>query len=162
MTSIRIDIDDADARAALSRLAELGGNLRPAMEDIGELLIVRTRERFAAGVGPDGTPWAPKSPVTLQQYRRRRVNAPKPLIGESKRLSTEIAKRVGDDSVEVGSALVYAATQQLGALKGSFGRTAKGAPIPWGTIPARPFLGISDQDRTDIRDILLEHLEEAL
>lgn len=162
MTQIRIEIDDDAARAALERLAELGGNLRPAMEDIGELLIVRTRERFAASTGPDGTPWAPKSPVTLERYRARRVNAPKPLIGESRRLSSEIHKRVGDNEVSVGSALIYAAVQQLGAARGAFGRTARGAPIPWGRIPARPFLGLSTQDRADIVDILVEHLEGAL
>ncbi|MGB0955835.1 MAG: phage virion morphogenesis protein [Panacagrimonas sp.] len=50
--------------------------------------------------------------------------------------------------------------QQFGARKGAFGTTRRGAPIPWGDIPARPFLGISDEDRTEIELLLFEFLED--
>jgi len=62
----------------------------------------------------------------------------------------------------VGSVLEYAAVQQFGAKKGAFGRTRRGAPIPWGDIPPRPFLGLSDADRRSILDLIAEHLDEGL
>jgi len=34
-------------------------------------------------------------------------------------------------------------------------------PIPWGDIPARPFLGLSDEDRSGILDIVSEALAAA-
>jgi phage gpG-like protein len=60
--------------------------------------------------------------------------------------------------VEVGSSLEYAAVQQLGARRGQFGRTRRGAPIPWGDIPARPYLGISQADSSAILDIISQYL----
>lgn len=56
----------------------------------------------------------------------------------------------------------YAATQQFGAKKGEFRSTKNGAPVPWGDIPARPFLGISADDEDKIIEIIQSHLAAAL
>jgi len=153
---ITIEIDDREIQAALRRLQQQIGDLTPVMQQIGEYLVQSTKDRFARGEAPDGTPWAPNSPVTLARKKGNR-----PLIGESGRLSNEIYPRAGRDFVEVGSAPEYAAVQQSGARKGQFGKTRRGAPIPWGDIPARPFLGLSDDDRREILDILADALREA-
>lgn len=72
-------------------------------------------------------------------------------------LSTDInARPVSNSSIEIGSPAEYAPMHQFGAKKGAFGRTNRGAPIPWDEIPARPFLGISDEDNDMIRDVLLD------
>jgi phage virion morphogenesis protein len=173
---IRIEVDDQAVRAALGELLRRVQDPAPALREIGELLVASTRQRFATGRAPDGTPWAPNSPVTVLRYlsrfggsfRRRgggltkrgqaRAAAKKPLIGETRRLSSEIAYRLIPRGVEVGSSLEYAATQQFGARKGQFGRTRRGAPIPWGDIPPRPFLGLSDADRTSVLQLLAAHL----
>ena len=34
----------------------------------------------------------------------------------------------------------------------------KGRPIPWGDLPARPFLGVRDPERKQTRNALLNHL----
>ncbi|HID48327.1 MAG TPA: phage virion morphogenesis protein [Chromatiales bacterium] len=154
---ITIKIDDRGIQAALRRLQRQAGDLTPAMRDIGEYLVQSTKERFAEGRAPDGASWAPNRPATLARKKGSR-----PLIGESKRLSGEIFHRPGRDGVEVGSALEYAAVHQFGAKKGKFGKTQKGRPIPWGDIPARPFLGLSDADRDEIVAILREHLARAM
>ncbi|HWO99183.1 MAG TPA: phage virion morphogenesis protein [Methylococcus sp.] len=176
---ITIEIDDREIQTALNQLADQVENLRPVLADIGEYLIQSTKSRFATGTAPDGSPWARNSEVTIGRYLDRyrgsrkkdgslskrgqaRAAAKKPLIGETKRLSGEIAPRVGPDTVEVGSALEYAAVQQFGARRGAFGRTRRGAPIPWGDIPPRPFLGISDGDREEILAIIAERLERAM
>jgi phage virion morphogenesis protein len=176
---ITIEIDDRAVRAALAGLAQRMQDMRPVMADIGEYLVESTRRRFAAGRAPDGTPWAPNSPVTLRRYlarfggsfRRRgkgltkagaaRAAAKRPLIGETRRLSGEIAYRAEPRAVSVGSSLVYAATQQFGARRGQFGRTRRGAPIPWGDIPPRPFLGLSGGDRGRIIDIVADAVGRA-
>lgn len=38
-------------------------------------------------------------------------------------------------------------------------RRTRGRPIPWGDIPARPFFGLSADDRNEISDIIRRHLE---
>ena len=54
-------------------------------------------------------------------------------------------------SREVGSTRIYAGAHQFGARRGACGTNKKGAPIPWGDIPARPFLGVSDADKKTIQ-----------
>jgi len=153
---MRIEVDDRPVLDALRQLQAAGGDLRPAFQDIGEYLLDATKRRFQEGRAPDGRPWAPNSPATLARKRGSR-----PLIGESRRLGNEIHYRAGPTSLELGSSLEYAAVQQLGARKGQFGRTRRGSPIPWGDIPARPFLGLSEADRATVLEIIQEHLEAA-
>jgi len=170
---IRIEIKDDVVQAALNALIDAGSDLEPALRDIGEYLTKSTKERFIEGKAPDGTAWAPNTDLTLS-----RKKGDKPLIGESKRLSNELAYDLLGDGLEFGSSLEYAAVQQFGAKMGEFGRysqvarynkydekdfrryagTKKGFPLPWGDIPARPYLGISDDDRINIVAILMEHL----
>lgn len=88
------------------------------------------------------------------------VTGKRPLIGESRALSTQIHYRAGQASVEVGSSMEYSAVQQFGAKRGAFGSTRRGAPIPWGDIPARPFLGLSSGDKAAILDIISGYLKE--
>ena len=61
-----------------------------------------------------------------------------------------------------GSNLVYAPTHQFGAEKGDFGSTSKKRPIPFGDIPARPFLGISEATTEEILDAIRDHLIDVL
>lgn len=154
---IRIQIDDRAVMEALQKLQQAGADLRPAFQDIGEYLIVSTRSRFAEGKAPDGTPWAPNRPATLARKRGTR-----PLIGETRRLGREFSYQVGALQLDFGSSLEYSAVQQLGAQKGQFGQTRRGAPIPWGDIRARPFLGLSEADSGKVVEILQEHLTRAL
>lgn len=137
-------------------------DLKPLYDDIGEYMIEATKERFKKGIDPDGNAWMPKSPATLAAYEARGDGVrPDPLIGASKRLSTEISKFVADSSVEIGSSLEYSGVMQNGAKKGAFGTNSRGSPIPWGDIPARVWLGISAEDEENIIDIADEHLQEA-
>lgn len=166
-TRIRIDISDEDAIRQLDRLAEHLTDMTPLMQDLGEYLADSTERRFPEGVAPDGTPWAPKSQATMDAYRRREgrssnASVPfRPLYGPSGRLSSEIHYEAQADSVEIGSNLIYAAVMQMGAGKGAFGTASNNTPIPWGDIPARPFLGISEDDRQTIPLIVAEYLTNA-
>ncbi|PKP85827.1 MAG: phage virion morphogenesis protein [Alphaproteobacteria bacterium HGW-Alphaproteobacteria-2] len=159
---LRIDYNDAELQASLVRLGALLGNLTPVMQDLGEFLVASTKDRFPAGTAPDGTPWAPKSPTTLEAYRRRGDPAdPRPLFGPTGSLSRGIFAQADAGSVEWGSAMIYARVMQEGAARGAFGATSRGAPIPWGDIPARPFLGLSDDDESALIAIVEEWLDRA-
>jgi phage gpG-like protein len=46
-----------EVQAAIRRLGLAARDTRPAREQIGEEMMVRTADRYARGVGPDGTPW---------------------------------------------------------------------------------------------------------
>ena len=59
-------------------------------------------------------------------------------------------------------ASTYAGTHQFGAKKGQYGSTSRGQPIPWGDIPAREFLGLSDDDESEIVDIVSGYLAGAV
>jgi phage gpG-like protein len=76
-------------------------------------------------------------------------------------LSGRINYQANARSVRVGSPMIHAATMQFGAAQGAFGRTSRGGPIPWGNIPARPFLGLSQTDRAGVLEIIAEYLAGA-
>jgi phage virion morphogenesis protein len=154
-----------ELRVALRRLSIALSNPRDLMADIGDALIATTRARFREGVAPDDSAWIPKSVTTLDAYLARGETISfKPLIGPSQRLSREIFYQVTPDgsSVEIGSNILYSAVMQFGAKRGAFGQSLNGSPIPWGDIPARPFLGISSQDELNIGEAIAEWLEDAL
>jgi phage virion morphogenesis protein len=162
---IRVDLTEDQITAALERLSRSLTNLAPVMQDIGELMVRSTKVRFTEGRAPDGNAWLPKSATTIAAYQARgdRVDF-RPLFGPSGRLSSEIFYEVGADgaSVEIGSNMIYSAVMQFGAAQGAFGATARGSPIPWGPIPARPFLGVSEEDRSNILAAIDEWLEAAV
>jgi len=175
-----IEIDDGGICAALERLIAAGADPRRPLREMGEFLAETTKRRFETSTGPLGERWAPNQPSTMTRYLDRykgtrakrggltkrgaaRAAGKKPLIGETRSLSTTIAYQlVGADTLLVGSPMQYAAVQQFGAKRGAFGRTRRGAPIPWGDIPARPYLGISPEDEGAILAIFGGHLRAAV
>ncbi len=173
---ITVTIDDREVRAALERLANRAGHLAPALAEIGEVLVRSTQDRFGSETGPDGERWAENSDTTLLRHLNRRQDS----YTKKGRLSAAGARRLrgkkiltdrgylgdlihpqlldGGRALAVGSNRQYAAVQQFGQPQGASGRTARGAPIPWGDIPARPFLGLSDDDRERVLEILRDYL----
>lgn len=154
MTTTRIDFDMSQAEAVLLQVAARVTDMRPVMDQIGEVLVETTIDRFKTDTAPDGTAWAPNTEATLKRKR-----GTKPLIGNSRVLSQAISYEATETSVSWGSNLIYAAVHQLGAGKGVFGTMANGSPIPWGDIPARPYLGISEGDNLAIIAALEGFLE---
>lgn len=147
---IEIEFNDDKLTGAILRIETALSDLAPLMRDIGELMVGSTKQRFIAGTAPDGTTWAPKSEVTKRVYERRgdRVDD-RPLFGPSGSLSGNIHYQADSSSVSWGSVLIYAAMMQFGGAKEQF-------PHLWGDIPARPFLGLSTEDR----DLIAEEVEE--
>ena len=160
---IRIEFNAAPVLAALARARAGLADLTRLNISIGEAVVRSTKRRFQEGVAPDGTRWRAKSPATLAAYLRRgHGSRPRPLIGVSEQLSREVLSFPTRDQVEIGSARPYSAVMQEGAAKGAFGSTRTGRPIPWGDIPARPWLGLSSDDERMIVLLADEFLEEEL
>lgn len=163
---ITVELEDADVERILARLSASLSDMSEVMNEIGEQLEFETVKRFEDGVAPDGTPWAPKSPTTIAAYERRGQTVDvRPLFGpnvDGQPLRTSFFRDYGPDFVELGTNKIYSAVMQFGAAKGAFGTDARGGSIPWGNIPARPFLGISDQDRINIAAIVEEWLQDIV
>lgn len=172
---IAITIDNASVVAAFNRLIALGENPRPALSAIGEKMAEFTKTRFERGTDPYGVPWAPNSDTTLRKMLHSGSNkfkkngqlnkkgatllaGKKPLIGESKSLSTQLHAMVIGDSAVVSSTMAYAAMQQFGGAKAEF-------PHLWGDIPARPFFpderGLPDALSDEIANILRAAIQNA-
>lgn len=159
---LRVELKSDEAFAALDRLAGALGDMSPVMSEIGEQLMATTEARFDEGKAPDGAAWAPKSQTTIDAYvRRGKAVDRRPLWGpgEGIRLAKSFHTAHGQSWVEIGTNAIQSAVMNFGAKKGSFGKTKRGASIPWGDIPARPFLGLSDQDEANIADTVEEWLE---
>lgn len=158
-----ITIENDEITAALDRVSAALTDTTPLMQDLGEYFVKSTTDRFPTGRAPDGSVWAPKSPVTIARQGGRRTNRldTRPLFGPSGALSSTIRYEPQPNQVEWGSPMIYAAVQQFGAAQGAFGQTSRGGPIPWGNIPARPFLGISAEDQVAVLDIIADYVATA-
>lgn len=151
---LAIEVDTAPVRALLRRLEARLGDLRRPMRDIGEVVVSQVLDAFDRQQSPDGTPWKPS--------KRAEEEGGQTLVGPTGFLRGHIHADPGRDCVKVGSPEVYAGTHQFGALAGDFGATSSGRPIPWGDIPARPFLPDGDElDWDEIKGTILDWLMEV-
>lgn len=166
---LSIRIDDAELQAALARLLQRAGSPSPALKAIGESMAESTRRRFETSRAPDGSAWAPNSPVTIARYLAARsgtrkkggglskkgatlAGGKKPLVGATRLLGNQIVYQASGNAVQIGSNRIYAGVQQFGAAARQFGRA------PWGAIPARPFLGVSAADKAEILETVADFL----
>ena len=152
---ITISVEDAAARAMLNKLGQM--DTAPLMRRLGERIQAWTQDRFDANQqqAPDGTPWAKLNPKYAQNKPRHLQNRKLTLSGH---LRKSIRWQLLDSqSVLVGTNVKYAAIHQFGGTI----RPKKGKALAFGgrfvqsvTIPARPYLGISEQDNKEIREII--------
>ena len=159
---LTLDLDDAPAADGLARLIDLGEHLDPILGGIGGILEQSARDRIGVtNLGPDGTPWTPS--------RRARRKAGGRTLWDTGRLVASLTHSVSGGSVSVGSGVIHAGVHQFGAtirpktaralsFVGADGtrRTVKSV-----TIPARPYLGVSAEDRDDILDLLAQRVARA-
>lgn len=168
--SVKVEITDDQVRPALQALYKAIGNIDPALRQIGEYLAGSTKERFRTTTAPDGSQWAANTDATLYNYAarfkttftktgkvskkgRERMASKKPGTGETRQLQSQIYYNVNNGELQVGSPLIYAGTFHHGAKKGQYGKGA-----PWGDIPARAFLGLSDADEKEVMEIVKAYL----
>ncbi|MBW1989070.1 MAG: phage virion morphogenesis protein [Deltaproteobacteria bacterium] len=137
----------------------------PLMEEIGRILEVSVRHNFAAGGRPRR--WVPS---------KRALREGNLTLVDTGLLASSISSCARDGEVSVGTDVPYAAVHQFGARAGSLGRAvvrsrrrlANGrlapgrrrvVPIPFGDIPARPFLVVLEEDKAAIVEAVNRFLE---
>lgn len=182
---IRVTVSDQPVLAALDRLEAATNNRADAEHAIGAYLVTSTQRRFERETAPDGTRWQRLSPRTANQRIGNRRRGYDNMLRVTRRLEQSIVYAVNAHEINWGSNLVYAAIQHLGGeieqaerqqtiyqnydaktdtfdarfrtkRRSNFARdvTVKAHTV---TIPARPYLGIDDADRTEILAIVADH-----
>ena len=164
---ITVEINDAEVTAAFARISAHLTDLSDLMNEVGMFLVASTEQRFKDTEAPDGSKWAPRSATTIKHYQRtgQKFGA---VLYKTGDLSKSVFHAYDAKSVTVGTNLIQSAVMQFGAGQGAFGasigKDKKGRDhfhtIPWGNIPARPFIGLSDNDRTNVLDTVAEWLSE--
>jgi len=145
---VNLEWIDGELRATLNRIERFGAQpfADPGVQrDIGEHLLNSTKARAAAGVDPDGQTWLELSPAYAR--RKQRLKPGRPILTfEGEMLDTRLAYDLDGDDFVFGTASVYGATHQWGR----------------GAIPARPWLGLTDDDGEAIEGILMDRLSVAI
>jgi len=144
---IELNLTSEAVARLLDEMQRKSIDLERPFKNLGDYLVKTTQERFDHEEAPDGTPWAPLSPVTVKRKGHARI-----LKGEVLALSRQFNSYADANQLEWGSIMEYAAMQQFGGSKSEF-------PHLWGDIPARPFLGLSAEDEDEVLTTLREHLE---
>lgn len=159
--SIDVRIDDRAVKAAFRRLAiAFSGDTRPVMAAIGSALVGSTQRRFASQTDPDGNHWLANR--TGYGATKRNVR----ILTESGRLRSSINSRPSQNEVRIGTNVVYAAIHQFGgtiSAKGggflSFRIGGQFVKVRSVKIEARPYLGISTDDREEVKDIVFGFID---
>ena len=165
--TLEFRFQDEEVRAMARRFRERLARVRfkPLLTSIGNELITSVSRRFETGTAPDGSRW----PESL----RVKMTGGLTLV-ENHRLWDSISDtgaQVSSRSVEIGTNVEYAAIHQFGGVIRA--RRAKALRVPGigfrravhhpgGTIPARPYLGLSDTDERVIQDLTEDWLRKKL
>ena len=175
MRAITVSTDSDQLGRVLRRVSRRLEDLTPALERIGGMVRASVVRNFELQGRPQ---WAP-----LSQTTRELRGAAGPILRRTTGaggLAGSIAVTAGPRSVSVGTDAPHAALHHFGARKGAFGTVLARVPahrrgggarrphevkahtrrlrVPWGDIPARPFLTLTPGDRAAIMDALKEHI----
>lgn len=146
MSGIKLDfkIDDLVAQNALQSIEKF--NAYSMFDEIGQYLTSEATQRFKDSVDPEGNTW--------EISERAKTEGGKTLVDFAHlRDSLTHFAYIDGTGVEQGSDMIYAAIHQFG------GETGRNKAT---TLVARPFLGITDDDDSEINAIVEDFLREAL
>lgn len=159
-------MDWSEARSAFARLERTVADTTPIMRAIGTGLVSNTQDRMDAGHGPDGAAWKALNPLYAAGKRGPGILRESGMRGG---LQGSITYRAGRSEVEVGTNKIYGAIHQFGGVirakgagKLAFKMGGKFIRTDSVTIPARPYLGISDADGVMILDVIEGALARAI
>ena len=182
MAGVTLEFDAVAALAVVNEAAAALADPAPMLRDIGEYLLLAHDRRFASQASPDGTPWQALSPAYL---KRKKKNRDKVLVLDGF-LKNTLRYQVSNNELLFGTNRIYGAMMHFGgsidiaarsqqAYFRQDGRTGdvgtqfvskrKSNFAQWVTIgaytiqiPARPWLGISDDDNYAIAGIASRYL----
>lgn len=139
---MRIDVESqlGEMSDKLGALALGLGDLSPVMQAIAAVVESSTRERFLTKEDPDGVQWQNLAPETIRKKKDRGG-----ILVDWNPLMKSIEAQATAVSATVGTSQPYGKYHQMG----------------WG-VPQREFLGLSEDDVTDIQELLNEFMEDLL
>ena len=144
---IEIKLDNKAVEEALLKVAQKASDLRPLMKNIAGIFASATEENFKNEGRPDK--WTELSEATKKQ-RTKQKKWPGQILQVSGQLASSISTQYDDESAVIGSNLDYAAIHQLG------GQAGKNKKV---TIPARPYLKLTDDNFNKILDATKQYLK---
>ena len=157
MASIRLE---GDIRRLMKRLRQFSELDKKRLNNVlSSVVRASTMERFKTSRTPEGKRWEPS--------KRAEQEAGKTLV-KTGTMKNSIRRSANDSGFAVGTNNIYAATHQFGAPGRRItirAKTSRGLIFKIGDqwirkkqvtirvhIPARPFLGISEEDQKEIRE----------
>lgn len=161
MPSIRLEGDTRQLLRKLQKLKDI--DKKGINKAIGNSLRSSTVERFSTQKAPDGKKWR----NSIRASENGGVT-----LTETARLKNSIKSYGNESGAAVGTNTIYAGTHQFGARRTIRAESPKGLRFKvsggkWVTknkvkvnIPARPFLGLSEEDQEEIRGILEDALKD--
>lgn len=130
-----IQINNQELVKKLEKVAHGLSHPKDLTSAIAGSLLAVTEDNFDA----EGRPaWAGLSPVT--EARRK----PRKILSQSGQLRNSIQPDSTETEASLSTSDPKAATHQFGAKQGQYGKSSRGGPLPWGNIPARPFLPMDE------------------
>jgi len=162
---VSFDLREVEAvRQMLADAALDSGGRQRLLASIGAEMEAQTKKRFDAQRSPDGDSWKALAQKTQDYYASKGKGHRSLLVGEGLlRDSITSSVQEGASSVLVGATMEYAAVHQFGATITP--KTAKALAVPgYGmlrkvAIPARPYLGVSQNDASAIASLAAAFLE---
>lgn len=158
---IKIELKDDQITRLFSSLQKKLGNLTPVMKQIAGIMHDAVEENFEQQGRPR---WKPSK-------RARREGGK--TLQDTGRLAASIKPKHTANSAVVGTNVVYAAIHQFGGKTGPHvikpknkkalfwpgaKHPVKSVNHPGSDIPARPFLSLTDDDWTEIRETMARYL----
>lgn len=158
MTGVVITIRETGVDRAAAILGKLDSfNPTEMLAKIARLIQIQTQRRIEDEKrGPNGEAWAKNAAGT-------------PILRRSGELSRSIDFAVNGNQIMVGSGLVYSAIHQYGGT--IVPKTARALAFRIGNafvvtkkvqMPARPYLGISDADASEIIDEVTAYIRRLI
>lgn len=132
----------ADAFDLLAKLYQQTGDLSEPLADIGEGLLLSHRDRWDAQETPEGEPWAPLS----EKYRARKPRHADEVLRLNDDLRDTLDYQVDPQALYFGTPLEYGAAHQFGREESN--------------LPERPYLGLSEEDKQSVLEIIKGSLND--
>ena len=179
MISIQVNIDSDELMDSLAALAREGENATPIMRGLAG--IMRSSAEDALDMERDpvtGAKWPPLNEAYKRQRYADRYTGR--MLNRTGRMRQSLSVRYGRDYAVVGVGVPYAAAHQFGARTRPhvirprsakalrfYGRTGrwvfrKLVRHPGSNIPARPFLGVGEDQKDEMRELIVRQLERAV
>jgi phage gpG-like protein len=180
--AFEVTFDDAAFLAGLDRVQAGLADPTPLLRILGAYGTDSTVRRFATQAGPDGTAWHALLPAYADI--KAAMGGSPDILRFSGDLMNSQHYETGADLVRWGSGLPYARAQQFGAvivpkearalsfvLGGRFARGNSGAMgmtqaylvhVQSVTLPARPYLGLSLDDRAEIVGLTKDYIRRLI